>query len=114
MAEFATKQVSAKLKAFTWTASNKTPAYENLRAKCFDHKLKFASHLKDLVVSDFNNVHRVVSEAGRVTYEAGRDANGHSDATSAIVLALQAASGTPNSHALPVSWSLPTRFSRYG
>ena len=74
----------------TFTASNKTPCYEDLRSKIFDHKLKFNKKLKELIVDDFNNVHRVVSEAGRVSYEAGRNANGHSDATSALVLALRA------------------------
>lgn len=83
--------MSAKVKGYTWTASNKTPAYEALRALIFDHKLKFASHLKQLITSDFSNVHRVVTEAGKVSYQAGRDANGHSDATSALVLAVQAA-----------------------
>lgn len=91
MAEFATKQVSTKIKGYTWTGSNKTPAYEALRAMIFDHKLKFAQHLKQLVVQDFSNVHRVVTEAGKVSYQAGRNENGHSDATSALVLAIQAA-----------------------
>ena len=53
IAEFATKQVSTLIKGYTWTGSNKTPAYENLRAKIFDHKLKFASHLKPLITQDF-------------------------------------------------------------
>lgn len=113
LAEFATKQVSSKLKGFTWTGSNKTPAYEHLRAMCFDHKLKFASHLEDLVVNDFNNVHRVVSEAGRVTYEAGRNADGHSDFTSALVLALQAAAGTPHSLQMPIAAQVKSVFSRH-
>ena len=90
MAEFATKQVSTKIKGFTWTGSNKTPAYEDLRALVFDHKLKFAKHLEELIKQDFRNVHRVVSESGKVSYQAGRDENGHSDATSALVLAIQA------------------------
>lgn len=46
-------------------------------------------------MSDFRNVHRIVNEAGKVTYSAGRDANGHSDATSALVLALMAAKEHP-------------------
>lgn len=53
VAEFASKQVSAKIKGFMWTSASKTPAYEYLRAKVFDHKLKFASHLKPLIVRDF-------------------------------------------------------------
>lgn len=103
LAEFATKQVTAKVKGFTWTGANKTPAYEALRAKIFDLKIKFASHLRDLVVQDFSNVHRVVSEAGRVSYEAGRDSNGHSDFTSALVLALQAATSSPIQASLPTA-----------
>lgn len=95
IAEFAGKQVSARIKGFTWTAANKTPAYEDLRAYIFDRKLKFAAHLKELIVQDFRNVHRVVNEAGKVSYQAGRDENGHSDATSALVLALQAAKDSP-------------------
>lgn len=95
LSEFATKQVSSLIRGYTWTSSNKTPAYENLRAKIFDHKLKFAAHLKPLITQDFQNVHRVVNEAGNVKYEAGRDSNGHSDATSAVVLGLEAAREHP-------------------
>lgn len=61
----------------------------------FDHKIVFAQHLKQLIVSDFRNVHRIVSESGKVSYQAGRDENGHSDATSALVLALMAAKELP-------------------
>ena len=88
LSEFANKQVSAKIRPFIWPSANKTPAYEDLRAMVFDHKLKFASHLEKLVKQDIRNVHRLVNEAGKVSYSAGRDANGHSDATSAMVLAI--------------------------
>ena len=110
LAEFATKQVTAKVKGFTWTSANKTPAYEAFRARVFDHTLKFASHLRDLVVQDFSNVHRVVSEAGRVSYEAGRDSNGHSDFTSALVLALQAAISSPLQASLPTAAKVQSVF----
>ena len=111
LAEFATKQVSAKIKGYTWTGSNKTPAYEELRSRCFDHKLKFPTRVKELVVKDFNNVNRVVSESGKVSYEAGRGADGHSDFTSALVLAIQAAIGTPSSIQLPVPNPVKSAFS---
>lgn len=39
-------KVSARIKGFSWNESNKTPAYEFLRSLVFDHKLKFAEHLK--------------------------------------------------------------------
>lgn len=73
VAEFASKQISTKMKGFIWTGTNKTPAYESLRACIFDHKIKFAEHLRQLVVQDFNNVSRVVTETGQVKYAAGRD-----------------------------------------
>lgn len=53
VAETATKQISSKIKGYTWTGTNKTPAYEALRALVFDHKIKFAAHLRKLVVQDF-------------------------------------------------------------
>lgn len=102
--------MSTKIKGYTWTSSNKPPAYEALRALIFDHKLKFASHLRDLVVRDFSNVHRVVSEAGRVTYQAGRNEDGHSDFTSALVLAIQAASQNPQRAQLPSAMQMQSLF----
>lgn len=48
-------------------------------------------------------MHRVVNEAGTVKYEAGRDSNGHSDFTSALVLALQAATSSPIQASLPTA-----------
>ena len=45
--------VNARIKPYVWTATNKTPAYERLRSLIFDKKIKFAPHLKDLLVADF-------------------------------------------------------------
>jgi phage FluMu gp28-like protein len=91
-----------KITGYTWTSANKTPAYENLRAKIFDHKILFNKKYKDLIISDFNNVHRIVSESGKISYEAGRNNNGHSDVTSAIVLALESISKTKVNEQVPV------------
>lgn len=113
LSEFASKQVSAKIRPFIWTSANKTPAYEDMRAMVFDHKLKFASHLEQLVKQDIRNVHRLVNEAGKVSYSAGRDANGHSDATSAMVLAIQAAKQFPNQLATPQAYGRQSAFGGY-
>ena len=113
LSEFANKQVSAKIRPFVWTSANKTPAYEDMRAMVFDHKLKFASHLEKLVKQDIRNVHRLVNEAGKVSYSAGRDANGHSDATSAMVLAIQAAKQFPNQLATPQAYGRQSAFGGY-
>ena len=87
--------MSSRIKGFTWTVANKTPAYEDLRAGIFDHKVKFNRKFKSLLEEDFSNVSRIVSESGKVSFEAGRNRNGHSDVTSSIVLALQAAKKNP-------------------
>ena len=80
--------------------------FENLRSRIFDHTLKINRKFKSMIELDFNNVQRIVNEAGQVKYEAGHNAQGHSDITSAIVLALQAIRDKP------VSFSMPTTYMR--
>ena len=111
LAEFVSKQISSRLRGFTWTGTNKTPSYEALRAAIFDHKLKFNSKFRSIIEEDFQNVHRIVSETGKVQFEAGRNKQGHSDVTSAIVLALQAAKDNPVNLVEPQSYM---RFSSLG
>ena len=111
LAEFVSKQISSRLRGFTQTSSNKTPSYEALRAAIFDHKLKFNSKFRSIIEEDFQNVHRIVSETGKVQFEAGRSKQGHSDVTSAIVLALQAAKDNPVNLVEPQSYM---RFSSLG
>lgn len=109
IAEFANKQVSARIGAWAWTAQNKPPAYENFRALVFDRKLQFSSRFRDLLLSDFKNIRRIVSETGKVSYEAGRNRDGHSDVASALVLALQAAKDKPIGLSAPVSFCKESR-----
>ena len=111
LAEFVSKQISSRLRGFTWTGANKTPSYEALRAAIFDHKLKFNSKFRSIIEEDFQNVHRIVSETGKVQFEAGRSKQGHSDVTSAIVLALQSAKDNPVNLVEPQSYM---RFSSLG
>lgn len=114
LAEFASKKVTARIKGFTWTSANKTPAYEALRAAVYDGRLLVNRRLKSLVELDFQNVHRIVNEAGRVFFEAGRNGQGHSDLTSALVLGLQAAKDRPASFASPQPWAFPSAFGARG
>lgn len=98
------KTVSKRIRPFTFTGANKEPAYEALRAAVFDCKMTFAPELKSQVIADFENVHRIVSEAGKVSFEAGHSAQGHSDLTSALVLAVKAA------HDFKPTTTMPTPF----
>lgn len=108
--EFATKQVSSRIQGWNFTSQNKPPMYERLRSMVYDHKVKFNSKLRKLIEQDFRNVQRIITPDGNVKYIAGHDQNGHSDATSGIVLALQAAFDRPASLASPIPYSIPSRF----
>ena len=104
--EFVEKKVCSQIKGLQFTASNKTQMFENLRSRIFDHTLKINRKFKSMIELDFNNVQRIVNEAGQVKYEAGHNSQGHSDITSAIVLALKAIKDNP------ISFSMPTTYMR--
>lgn len=102
--------LSRRIKPFWFTSASKTPAYEALRAAVFDSKMSFNQALQKQVVDDFQNLHRVVADGGRVSFEAGRGPNGHSDGASAIVLALRAAHDFKTTTMKPFSIAMPSRF----
>ena len=102
--------MSARIKGFAWSASNKSNVYEHSRSLIFDRKLVFAEHLRSIIMPDFENISRIVNEAGQVKYSAGRNENGHSDASSALFLALWAAHDSPASFAMPQTWSMNSLF----
>ena len=76
--------------------------------------MKFSRKFKQLIEDDFSNVNRIVSETGKVTYEAGHNRNGHSDVTSAIVLAMEGIRQHPASFALPQTYMRQSSFGSYG
>ena len=55
-------------------------------------------------------MHRLVNEAGKVSFEAGRNSQGHSDIASALVLAIQAAKQNPANFSGPSSWQYGSAF----
>lgn len=56
VAEFANKQISVKIKPYNFTGTNKTPAYEAIRDKVFQRKIRFNRKFKDIIEQDFRNV----------------------------------------------------------
>lgn len=102
--------MSARIKGFAWSASNKPNVYEHARSLIFDRKLVFAERLRSIIMSDFENISRIVNEAGQVKYSAGRNEQGHSDAASALFLALWAAHDSPASFEMPRTWSINSVF----
>lgn len=114
IAEFANKQVSARIKGFAWSASNKTPVLEHCRGLILDRKLVISEQLKSLIVSEFQNIDKIVTEDGKVKYVAGHNENGHSDGASALFLALWSAHDNPTSFALPQTYIRQSPFGAYG
>lgn len=103
LAEQVTKTISSKIRGLQFTGTNKTPMYEAIRAKIFDHKLKIRKDFMQQVKEDFRNVHRIVTESGQVKFQAGRDDNGHSDICSSLALAVEAARQNPATFQAPIS-----------
>ena len=113
LAEEIQRTVNTKIKPFYWTGANKTEAHDQLRS-CIQNGNFFVNQtFKQLIVNDFGNVRRYISNTGKISYSAPHTSDGHSDITSAIVLALQAIHDNPVSFATPVSYSRSSVFSGY-
>lgn len=112
LAEYINKKCP-KIKGFVTTAANKTSLYEYLRAKIFEHKFHVRKKFQPIIISDFNNISRIISEDGKVHYSAEHNAEGHSDVASALVLGMQAEREHQQNAAMPVSYSNYTAFGNY-
>lgn len=84
------RTVSARIKGFTFTASNKTDLYEYFRKVVFDRKFFVLRNLMPALVSDIQLVQQTISEDGKTSYTAMRVDGSHADVCSALVLALNA------------------------
>ena len=85
--------------------------HENFRAKVFDRRFFAKPDVKDALERDISMVRRVVDDSGKVYYRADRNASGHADGASALVLAVQAAKDFKMNGRYPVPFGgLPSRF----
>lgn len=109
IAEFLHQDISPSFSGFNWNSSNKSTSYEFLRQQIFDHKLFIKDDFKNLVINDFKNISRQITDSGKVTYTAGRNSQGHSDITSSIVLALQAVKENPSINFEPIPFLINSR-----
>ena len=75
--------------------------------------IKFNKRFKDYIERDFANVHRIITDSGKVIYSAGRNEDGHSDFVSALVLGVLAIKNKPSNISLPISFGLTSRFYWY-
>lgn len=83
-------QSGGKIELCTFTSVFKAELFSKLRMQFESGTLRIPSD--PAIREDLHLLHRVVNQAGEVSYRASRAGNGHSDRGSALALALRAAS----------------------
>lgn len=102
IAEEVQRTINARIKPLVWTSTNKPQIYERLRQTISNGELYVRDTLLDKVTCDMAQVQRIVSDQGRIVYEAKRTSSTHhSDITSAISLALEAMHEMPKNATVP-------------
>jgi phage FluMu gp28-like protein len=76
-----------------FTAALKCEIFPRLRAAMEKKEVRIP--VSTAIREDLHGIHRVVSQAGQVTYRASYSADGHSDRCTALALALRAAASAP-------------------
>ena len=109
IAEEIERTVNPRIKGFSWSANNKTELHDNLRSCIQNGNFKINPELKTMVISDFGNVRRYISNTGRISYSSPHTQDGHSDITSSIVLAYHSVHDNPVNFALPITHSFKSR-----
>ena len=112
MEELSTK-VSARIKPFNFTSTNKTDAYEYLRKQVFDRNIFFKEDFRTQIVSDLSLIQQIISENGKVSYVSRRANGSHGDIVSAIVLALQAIRDNPINASTPQTFQFNSAFGNW-
>ena len=112
MEELSTK-VSARIKPFNFTSTNKTDAYEYLRKQVFDRNIFFKEDFRTQIVSDLSLIQQIISENGKLSYVSRRANGSHGDIVSAIVLALQAIRDNPVNASTPQTFQFPSAFGSF-
>ena len=105
------KRVNHRIKPYTTTSSNKTPMYESFKGLVYDKRLFVNVAFRDLLIDDVANTRKIISSSGKVSYQASRTGQGHSDVVSACVRGIQAAKDMPQSATRPVAWKMKSVFS---
>lgn len=101
-----------KIKSFQFNASSKTSCYDRLRKTIQSNQLKIPQDFYEQLLSDLLNVKRIIGSNGKASYSALHTADGHSDATSALALAIESSHDMPACFAEPLSWLPQTTMGR--
>lgn len=112
IAEETQRTVNARIKPLVWTSTNKPQIYERLKQTVANGELYCHQDILDKVVNDMAQVKRVISDTGKIIYDAKRTSETrHSDISSALALALEAMHEMPKNASNPISHS---NFSSFG
>lgn len=109
--EEAARQISSRLKPFTFTAASKTEIFDRLKKVITDNSFRCDKTYEEQIKSDLALVRRCLSKTGTISYTAPHTPSGHADIACSLALALAA------EHDLAASFALPepyTRSSRFG
>ena len=89
VAEYCEKHINPLIKGWTWTAANKTPCYEKLKAAFELRQIKYLNgKLLEKIKNDAMQVQKVISNTGRISYVARHSKEGHADIISALSLVI--------------------------
>lgn len=91
------------MKGFSWTGTNKTPAYEAFKADVIQRKIVFSKKFEQVLRDDIRMVSKMVTPDGKTKYTAARTNLGHGDISSALVLAHQAWRDMPQNFSMPIA-----------
>ena len=104
IAEETQRTVNSRIKPLVWTSTNKPQIYERLKQTVANGELYCHQDILDKVVNDMAQVKRVISDTGKIIYDAKRTSETrHSDISSALALALEAMHEMPKNATQPVT-----------
>lgn len=85
--------------------------YESFKGLVYDKRLFVNVAFKDLLLDDVANTRKIITNTGKISYQASRNGQGHSDIVSACVRGIQSAKDTPLNASRPVAWKMKSVFS---
>lgn len=90
LAERINREISARIKGYSWNASNKTEAFELFKTDALSRKIGFPRKYEEIIKAELKMVSKIVTPDGKTKYTAARNALGHGDLVSGMILAHQA------------------------
>ena len=101
LAERINREISARIKGYSWNASNKTEAFELFKTDALSRKIGFPRKYEEAIKAEIKMVTKIVTPDGKTKYTAARNSLGHGDLVSGMILAHQAWRDMPMNASVP-------------